>query len=181
MKKIAAPSKILFLYFLALGLTGCVKDVDFDQVKEINLQPTAVIDIINFDMEADLSQNTDPGIPVKVEKTVPFNVLTEDLKESVVRVDFQFDYFNSLPRTFQGYIYFIDDRNRVKQQIPIEIFPGSKENPEKDTTISSMEGKDLEALHEATQVRVELEMQPGPGLEGGELKIRSVAAFQFLF
>lgn len=182
MKKIAAPlKKLLPVLFMAIGLTACVKDVDLDQVNEISLRPTAVIDLVNFALEADLKENIDPGVPVKVSETIPFDVLTEDLKENVVRIDFRVEHYNSLPRTFKGNIFFLNNRNHVKQQIPVEILPGSIENPEHDFFITSMEGSDLKALHEATQVKVEMEMQPGPGLEGGQLRLNTTAAFQFQF
>ncbi len=181
MKNLKALLKFFLLFLLFSSFWGCVKDIDLDQVEEIQLKPTAVIDLIDLSLEADLSNNYDPGVPVKMDKTVPFEVVTNDLKESVTQVDLIFEYFNSLPRTFNGTIRFLNDKNRVKQEIVFEIPPGTKENPEKLMFTYTFGGKELEMLNQATKVKVELEMQPGPGTLEGVLQLKSTAAYRFQF
>lgn len=181
MKNLKELLKLFLLSFILFGLSGCVKDIDLEQVEEIQIKPTAVIDLVNFSLEADLSNNYEPGVPVKLEKTVPFEVVTNDLKESVVSVDLAFEYFNSLPRLFNGTVLFINDKNKVKQKIEFEIPPGSQEDPETFRFIHTFADNDLESLNQATQVKVELEMQPGPEALKGLLQLKSTAAYRFQF
>lgn len=181
MKNLKALLKFFALLFILLSFSGCVKDIDLDQAQEIQLKPIAVIELVNLSLEADLSDNDDPGIPVTLEETIPFEVVTDDLKESVIRVDLSFDYFNSLPRTFNGAVYFLNDKKRVKQEIQFVIPPGSKQSPESYQFIHTFSGEDLKSLHQATHVKVELEMQPGPGAVEGLLQLKSTAAYRFQF
>lgn len=182
MKKIAAPLlRLVLVCFSVIGFTGCVKDVDLDQMEEITLQPKAVVDLVSFKLEADLIPNKDPGVPISVEKTVAFEVITDDLEQDVVGVELGFDYFNSLPRTFNVSLVFLDDRNRVKQSVEFDIPPGSDENPVSFHFTHSFEGKNLELLTESTEVKVTVVMQPGPGATEGQLELLSTAAYQFEF
>jgi len=172
----------LFAIFLLLFLNSCVKDIDLDQIEEIRLQPRAVVDLINFHREADLIPNVDPGIPITLEKTFPFEVITDDLEESVIGVDLGFEYYNSLPRTFNVEIKFLDDRNRVKQTREFEIPPGNKSIPATNNFIFSFTtAKELELLSESTQVKINFTMQPGPGATEGEIKLLSSAVYKFEF
>lgn len=173
------PLLAISLFF---GFTSCVKDVDLDQIQDIRLQPRAVVDLINFHREADLIPNIDPGIPISHEEVIPFEVITDDLEESVVGIDLGFEYYNSLPRTFQVEIAFLDDRNRVKQIRQFEIPPGTKNLPATNTlTFSFTTAKELELLGESTQVKVKFTMEPGPGATEGEIQLVSTAAYQFEF
>lgn len=181
MKNLKKLLKRIFLFTLFFGLMGCVKDIDLDQVEDIQLKPAAVIDLVDFKLEADLSNNYDPGVPVKHDKTVPFELITDDLKESVSSVDLYFKYYNSLPRLFNGTILFLNDKNRVRQKIEFEIPPGTKEDPETFNFTHTFEGNDLRSLHQATKVRVELEMQPGVKALEGILQLQSSAAYRFHF
>lgn len=173
--------KFFLLLFLLWSFSGCVKDIDLDQVREIQLRPAAVMDLVNLSLEADLSGNQDPGVPVTLHKTVPFEIVTNDLKENVVGVDLSFAYFNSLPRTFNAAVYFLNEKNRVRQEIQFIIPPGSKEDPERYEFTHTFRGNELNSLHEATQVKVELEMQPGPGALEGVLQLNSTAVYRFQF
>ncbi len=181
MKNLKALLKFFPLLFILLSLSGCVKDIDLDQAQEIQLQPVAVVDLVNLSLVADLSDNYDPGIPVTLDETIPFEVVTNDLKENVIHIELSFDYFNSLPRTFNGAVYFMNERNRVKQEIQFVIPPGSKEDPESFQFTHTFSGDELKSLHQATQVKVELEMQPGPGALEGLLQLKSTAAYRFQF
>ena len=172
------PLLTISLFF---GFTSCVKDVDLDEIQEIKLQPKAVVELFNFEREADLIPNMDFEGPFAVEKTVPFEIITSDLEESVVGVDLGFDYFNSLPRTFDVEIIFLDDRSRVKQSISFQIPPGTEGIPVAKDTVFNLQGKELELLNESTQVKLKFEMQPGPGASGGQIQLLSTAAYQFEF
>lgn len=181
MKNLKDLLKVTLLSFVVfLSLTACVKDVDFDQVDEILLQPTAIIDLVDFTLNADLLEY-DPGIPVEVSKEMSFEVVTDDLKESIIGVDLGFEYFNSLPRTFNATIYFLTDRNKVKNKIEFEIPPGSEESPVILDFNQYFEGEELEALNSSTKIKISLEMQPGPGATDGQLQLKSTAAYKFLF
>lgn len=171
----------LLSIFGFLILTSCVKDVDLDQIQEIRLEPKAVVELFNFEREADLIQNGDQGDPITVEETIPFEIITSDLEESVVGVDLGFDYFNSLPRTFDVEILFLDDRKHVKQSISFQIPPGTEGIPVAKHTVFNFQGKELELLNESTQVKLKFEMQPGPGASGGQIQLLSIAAYQFEF
>lgn len=171
----------LLSIFIFSILTSCVKDIDLDQMNEVTLRPKAVVDLINFELKADLIPNIDPGVPIVDEKTVAFEVITNDLKESVVGIDLGFKYFNSLPRTFKVDISFLNDRDRIKKNLSFEIPPGNENYPVNDGFIHTFVGKDLELLNESSQVKIRLEMQPGPGASGGQIQLSSTAAYQFEF
>ncbi|MEG9328652.1 hypothetical protein SAMN04488034_104221 [Salinimicrobium catena] len=173
------PLLTISIFFISVS---CVKDVDLDQIEEIKLQPKAVVDLINFELNADLIPTLDLGNPFTTEEIIPFNVITDDLEESVVGIDLGFEYYNSLPRTFNVEINFLDDRNRVKQTRKFEIPPGSKNFPADNQLIFSFTtAKELELLSESTQVKAKFTMQPGPGATEGEIKLLSTATYQFEF
>lgn len=165
-----------FLFF-----TSCVKDVDLDQIQEIRLQPKAVVELFRFERETDLIPNVDPGVPIPVEQNVPFEIITSDLEESVVGVALGMEYFNSLPRSFEVEILFLNDRNRVKQALSFEIPAGTEESPVTQGLVFEFKGEELELLNESTQVKLKFEMQPGPGASGGQIQLLSTAAYQFEF
>jgi len=107
--------------------------------------------------------------------------VTNDIKESVTGVELTFEYSNSLPRTFNTTIYFMTDRNVVNHKIEFEIPPGSKESPVIYDFIEYFEGEELEALNNSSKIKVNLEMQPGPGATDGQLELKSTAAYNFRF
>ena len=52
LKELLKASLLSIVYFLSL--TVCVKDVALDLVDEIRLKPTAIIDLMDYTLEADL-------------------------------------------------------------------------------------------------------------------------------
>lgn len=170
---------LLSIVFI-LVLTSCVKDVELDQIDEIQLTPTAVIDLLDFTLEADLlafeQQET-----IGFDREVTFEVVTDDLKQNVTSVDLFFDTTNSLPRKFQATLYFMTDRNRVNHTISFDILPGNKETPQISTLKETFEGEALNALNESSKIKIRMEMDPGPGATEGQLQLLSTAAYNFEF
>lgn len=170
----------LFFTVFILMMTSCVKDVEMDQMKEIELMPTAVIELVNFTLEADLVAYEQQE-PISFDKEVSFEVVTNDLKENVNSLDLVFDYLNSLPRTFNATLYFIDSRNRVQSLVSFEIPPGSKEIPVRSEIVETYTGEALITLNQSSVIKIKMEMQPGPGTSEGQLSLQTSAVYNFVF
>lgn len=170
---------LLSIVFISI-LTSCVKDVELNQIEEIQLTPTAVIDLLDFTLEADLLA-FEQQEAIGFDKEVSFEVITDDLKQNVTSVDLVFDSTNSLPRKFHANLYFMTDRNYVNHIISFDILPGSKEIPEVSTFVETFEGETLNALNKSSKIKIRMEMEPGPGATEGQFQLISTAAYNFEF
>lgn len=170
---------LLYIVFF-LSFTSCVKDVDLNQIDEVQLSPTAIVDLIDLTLEADLLA-FEQQEPISFDREVTFEVVTEDLEKNVTSVDLIFEYANSLPRNFTATLYFLTERNGVSNIVSFDILPGSQDQPETSSITTTFVGAELKALMESSKIRINMEMQPGPGATEGQLQLNSSAAYNFEF
>ena len=103
-KKVLLP----FLFLLAVGLSSCVKDVDFDQAGDISLQPEIQADLLIF--EIDQTDFIDPANNrqrLTIRDTVRLEFLDDDyVQKDLQSAEFSFRYRNTFPQSFSNRIFF---------------------------------------------------------------------------
>lgn len=121
-------SKIAFLTLL-LACSSCVKDVDMDQYDEIILSPEAAVDLIFFDLTAEVfTEGSGSGQTASDETRLDF--LDDDyIQNNLVRADFNFRFTNSFQSPLTATISLISPGNSVQHTIIIPIPPGSPGEP----------------------------------------------------
>ncbi len=105
------------IYFLGFCITfilsSCVKDLDFEQSKELNLEPTMVTSLINFEL------NHENFFPETTEinnfsQTSKFDVLqSKSNQEQIKRIKFDIEIANEIDRNFDISIKFLDASKNV--------------------------------------------------------------------
>ncbi len=134
---------------LFLILSGCVKDVNFDQIDEVEIESVYIASLAYFDLLAgdfldenfnEISQLEDFVMPQ----------LNPDFAENVSELQFLFEFSNSFSRDFLASVYFFDaDGNVIFQLDPtIQI----KRNTEGVQSRISVVPPNIATIYSATTV-----------------------------
>ena len=99
-------------FLCALFFMGCVKEVDFDQIDDIEIRSVYIASLAYFDLQADdfLDDNGEelPHIVDFVELQ-----LNPDYAENIEKLEFTFEFSNSFSRDFYAQVHFFDSEGNV--------------------------------------------------------------------
>lgn len=171
---ISKASKVLVTAFLFFS---CSSDLDFDQVKDLKLEPVFVANLAYFDLPANkIIDNGEGQIAFDVDG---FDVLKNKFfNENLKKAEFNFEIENTISRAFSVAIILLNDNDDILDTSTFQIpaYTGGinivKFPPE------VFENQRLEALKQATKIGFAVRMASGPPLNQnspGNLKLRSSA------
>ena len=177
--KIAPPTKRIFkLLFLSILFISCSSDLDFDQVKDLKLEPVIVANLAYFDVAANkfVDNGMEQQIPFDVQN---FNVFKDQyFRDNLAKAEFNFELENTINRAFTLNVLLLNDNDQILQSIRLAIpsYSGTSNVIKYPTEV--FENQRLDLLKQSTKIGFVVIMAAGPPLNEnsvGSLKLRSSA------
>jgi len=167
-------STILFLSCLFLS---CSSDLDFDQTKDLKLEPVFVANLPYFNIPA--TQLINDGSVALYPDVTEFDAFKEKFfRDNLVKVGLDFEIDNTIIRAFRIDLLLLDANNQVLERdtYNVQAYSGTSNIIKFPTEV--FEGQRLELLKRTTKLGFLVTMAPGPPLDQnstGNLKFRSGA------
>jgi hypothetical protein len=182
MKKNAGFLKIIILC-CAVFLTGCVKDVDFSQAKDIVLSPDIQSNLVLYEVgESDFVDPDTQEMRTVIIDTVRLEFLDDDyIQNDLNSVEFYFRNINTFPQAFVSRVHFLSATGRKQFSVNYPISPGSSDNPVSTERIEVMGADRIEQVKNSIIMVVELEVQTNQEDFTGNLEFASKGLFKFEF
>lgn len=170
-------------FIFALGMTSCVKDVDFDQAGDIALTPEIQSDLLIFEIdEKDFIDVNTGEVKKIIRDTVRLEFLDDDyIQNGLQSVEFSFRYRNSFPQSFSNTISFYSESNNLQHQIKFFTAAGSENNPAVTEKIELIEYERINVIKRSIKMIVEIEVLPSNDTFSGNLNFESKGLFSFQF
>lgn len=178
-----SPTKTYYRYCLLILssflLFSCVKDVDFNQAEELEIEPSVAVSLLYFDLQAStiglIPDNDVDGD--SVEDITELDIFSEPfLEENLEEATLTFEFTNSIPRDFKAEIVLYDDAMSPLDVISTHIDMQSDAN-----IIMHYDYTDIDKLKGMAYMGIELELIPGSPLltpnSTGELLLKSSGTF----
>lgn len=173
--------KILSLIFLVFTLFSCSSDLDFDQVKDLKLEPVFVANLAYFDVPA--NKLVDDGGNQIVYDIRNFDVFKKQfLRDYLKKATFDIEIENNIERNFIVNVLLLNTENEILQTISLNVpaYKGSSNVIKYPTEI--FENQRLELLKQTDNIGFIVLMTSGVPLNEnslGNLKLRSSATTYF--
>lgn len=167
-------SKILFLSSLFLS---CSSDLDFDQTKDLKLQPVFVANLAYFNVPA--TQLINDGSLAVYPDVTEFDAFKEKFfRDNLVKTELDFEIDNTIIRAFRIDLLLLDANDEVLEtdSYNVPAFSGTSNIIKFPTEV--FEGPRLDLLKRTTKLGFLVTMALGPPLDQnsvGNLKFKSGA------
>ncbi|TDD98728.1 hypothetical protein [Flavobacterium cellulosilyticum] len=170
-------NKFLGIIALAFFTFSCSSELDFNQINNIETKPVIVANLASFDIQA--NQFVKGGIEqIQTGDLINFEVFNDSFfKTNLKRVDFYFEFNNTINRAYTINLYFLDDKNSIVYSIPFDV-PAYSGVQNVVTKTEVFQGANLDLLKKTAKIAFTVTMHPGPLLNEnslGNLKLRSSA------
>lgn len=176
--KVNVIKKISKLLILSSLFLSCSSDLDFDQTKDLKLEPVLVANLAYFNVAAgsfiDNGAEQQIGFDVK-----DFDIFKEKFfKDNLVKAEFDFEMENTINRAFTLNVLLLNENDQVLQTITLAVpaYSGGTNVIKYPTEV--FENQRLNLLKQSRKLGFVVVMAPGPPLNGsstGSLKLRSSA------
>ena len=168
---------------IAIGLSSCVKDVDFEQAEDITLQPEIQVDLLIF--EIDQKDFIDPENSLQrltIRDTVRLEFLDDDyVQNDLEKVEFSFKYRNTFPQPFSNRIFFLSENNQLQHEILFETAPGNAGRPVVSEVIEVIGPDRIQVIKRSIKMVVEITAITNSAPFAGTLNFESKGLFSFQF
>lgn len=167
-------SKIIFLIFF---FSSCSSDLNFDQVKDLKLEPAFVANLAYFDLPA--SQLVDDGNFHVITAVGEFDVFKDKFfNDHLKKAELDFEIENTIQRAFTVRFILLNANNETLQTINFTVpaYSGTSNVNKYPTEV--FENERLENLKQAVKIKVDVLMSNGAPLNAsnsGSLKFKSSA------
>ncbi|MCV9930903.1 hypothetical protein OIU80_01280 [Flavobacterium sp. LS1R47] len=171
----------LRLIIVAVLFCSCASDLDFDQTKDLTLEPVIVANLTYFDVKA--SAFVDNG----TEQNVFFDAKDFDVfrdsffRDNLKKAEFNFEIENTISRAYIVGMVFLDENNQVMHDTEINV-PAYVNTPNSVKHTDVFENQTLDLLKKAVKLEIRITMLAGTPLtadSSGNLKLRSGATLYF--
>lgn len=165
--------KIRFLsFFILLTLSSCIKDVDYDQLDNIDLEPTMKVALVYANLTGSDFQTTSYQSDI-----TEFDVFDNDYaQDDVVKLDLLFGFENNFNKDFDISFEFLDkDLNLVTTLNFL-----SKMGTTLDKTVV-FEDTNLKQLLQARAIRVSIQMVSSSAITSSEMSFKFKSATNVYF
>lgn len=175
------PLALFFL--LAIGISSCVKDVDFDQAGDITLQPEIQADLLIF--EIDQKDFIDPETNrqrLTIRDTVRLEFLDDDyVQKDLEKAEFSFKYRNTFPQSFSNRILFLSENNQLQHEVIFETAPGNAGRPVVSEIVEVIGPDRIQIIKRSIKMVVEIKAITNNEPFTGTLNFESKGLFSFQF
>lgn len=122
----------IILCSLILSFNSCVKDLDFDQAEDLELEPAVAASLLNFNIDQSEYDLFDVIDGTSVNQSIVDEILLPDfrtplLEEDLERVVFQFEVNNTFEGEFTIELTFLDENDVVTYIMEPIIIPANIE------------------------------------------------------
>ena len=172
-------STYLYCLIILVSLLGCVSDTDFEQVDDIAFTPEVTLNLIFFNLNAEEFFNTTTNTPrLTVSDTTALVFLgNTTITGSIQKIEFEFNFTSTIPRTFQADFEFLQNNNAVSYTTSTVVAAGSAANEVATLFVEEVEGQDLDALTNASKVVVRITIPEANADLTGLLNLQSKATY----
>jgi hypothetical protein len=169
----------IFLVFISLFFTSCIKNTDFDQAENIALTPVVELDLIYFNLRGSDFFDTINSSPIlTVTDTTEIKFLDDStLQESLKRAEFYFKFTNSIPRSFQVDFQFLSETNDTTYVAATSVNQGQPNAPVITEYIENVEEEDILRLTQANKVVVSVTIPSSNENLEGTLNLKSKTTY----
>ncbi len=178
---------LLSLYFIVLlPCISCVKDLDLDQVNDVDLRPVYEFDFVfsKLDTSQFVDADLDPSVniqPPPIRDTLNYDLLSSDfIVDNLERIELTFEFSNTIERDFVFDLGFL---NEAEQQIGpsfrIIAMAGNGEgsDPVITTEVIFLDTNDINVLGAATKVTSSIAVGTVNSQLQGVLQLRSKGTY----
>lgn len=172
--------KNLAFFVVFCALFSCVKDTDFDQANAIALTPVYELDLVYFTVDApDFEFSGELGGAYRVTDTTDVRFLDDSFTVDVLkRAEVYFRINNSIPRTFNTQIDFLNTGNEVRYSFAIPVQAGSVTTPVLTEHIQVVDTEaDITALTSSDKVVVTVSVPESTQELEGSLNLQSKTTY----
>ena len=114
--------KTLIFFIAGLLLSACSSDLDFDQAKQLDIQPVFEGDILYFDLHDVNLTDQSGNFRNVIRDTVDFGIFEDGkVRDGFVKADIEVAYNNTFSRHFATTYYFIDDNDQAVESGQFDI------------------------------------------------------------
>lgn len=170
-------NRISILLFSSVLFFSCSSDLDFDQTKDLKLEPVFVANLAYFNVPA--TQLVNPGGGQVLFDAQQFDAFKEKFfRDNLVKAELDFELDNTIIRAFTVDILLIDANDKILEtnSYSIPAYSGTPNIIKYPTEV--FENTRLALLKKTVKIAFYLRMAPGPPLDQnstGSLKLRSGA------
>ncbi|MFH6950761.1 hypothetical protein ACHRV6_19855 [Flavobacterium sp. FlaQc-51] len=175
--KVNFINRIFKILLLSSLFFSCSSDLDFDQTKDLKLEPVFVANLAYFNVPATQFTNSGGGQIAFDEQG--FDIFKEKFfRDNLVKAELDFEIENTIIRAFTVDILLLDANNQILEtnSYPIPAYSGSSNIINYPTEV--FENQRLDLLKNTVKLAFFVRMAPGPALDQnstGSLKLRSGA------
>lgn len=171
--------KIVTTSFLLLLLgVSCVKGVDFDQAEDVSIQPVYELDFVYSRIRPINFTNgiTDEFVPT-LRDTLRDELFSGEITEKLLAVELFISFENSVNRSFDTNLQFLDANNVVLRNISVNAVAGTPSNPVITAHTIALTRAELNTLVAATQLVTVVTITNGATDLDGILHLKSKAIY----
>lgn len=175
--------RLLVLIILSLGLSSCTKDIDFNQSKDLVLEPVLVSNLVFFNTPANNFFANGTALSVSKDSIIIDLFRRDFVVENLIKADLVFETTNSINKAFNLELDFLDSLN-VRQHTFTISTPASPNNADLLTTHTEVfENASLNALKQTDKIVLTIRALAG-GVEfnettQGNIQLKSKGVFYF--
>ena len=169
------------LIIVAVLFCSCASDLDFDQTKDLRLEPVIVANLTYFDVKANafVDNGTEQDIFFDAKD---FDVFRDSFfRDNLKKVEFNFEVENTISRAYIVSLVFLDENNQVIHDTEINV-PAYVGTPNSVKHTDVFENQTLDLLKKSVKLEIRITMLSGVPLTTdslGNLKLRSGATLYF--
>lgn len=173
----------LFCFILIALSLSCVKDVDFDQIEDIQLTPIVESNLVFFTLQgSDFFDSQTQLERLVVTDTTEIRFLDDTfMQEGLYRAEMNFHFTNTISRDFIADFSFYSIDGELYYSIVFPVNSGFEFNPQETHHEEIFEGAAIEALTQTSVLVVSITIDSSEEDLSGELKLASTATFYMMF
>lgn len=164
---------------IIIAFSSCVKDTDFSQSDDILITPALELDLVFFTVSANRFYDNETNLPVlTISDTTNLDFLDDaDLGGTIQRVEFLYQFTNSIPRTFQIDIEYLNGQNEIMYNTQANVAAGSTTSPVITTHVDALDSAEIMQLTQANKVVFVITIPSSNASLEGELNVQSKASY----
>lgn len=176
--------KLIKKYSLAiccvLCLASCAKEIDFDQADDIDLSPVFESSLIHFSLPA--NNFDDNGTEVnEVSDYIDINISgNRYFRDNLLKAEFVFEVLNSIDRSFELQIEFLNSANNELHTISFPISPSPNNTDVLTRYTELVEENSLRRIRRTVRLKFTLKMLTGTEINSstpGRINLQSKGVF----
>ena len=179
--KSSSITRVSAIFTFVILLFSCSSDLDFDQLKDLKIEPVVVANLAYFDVPANKLIN-DGGSQIAFDSRY-FDVFKKQfIKENLKKAEFDVEIENNIERNFVVNMLFLNSKNEIllTSSFTVPAYKGSPNVIKYPTEV--FENQRLDLLKQTERIGFVALMTSGTPLDEnslGNLKLRSSATTYF--